>query len=167
MTVSRCAAFFGSAALTVLLALSCVGWGCAASAGAVGSGENGAISMEHKFERYVAGMQRLLDRYGYAIVAGAVLADSIGIPIPGQTVVIAGAVEASQRRMNIIWLFFIVAASATLGNTGGYALGRWGGDVLLNKLRLSAGRQKHMEDIFSRRGGLSLSWDAFWTDFAS
>ncbi len=26
MTVSRCAAFFGSAALTVLLALSCVGW---------------------------------------------------------------------------------------------------------------------------------------------
>jgi membrane protein DedA with SNARE-associated domain len=123
--------------------------------------------MEHKFERYVAGMQRLLDRYGYAIVAGAVLADSIGIPIPGQTVVIAGAVEASQRRMNIIWLFFIVAASATLGNTGGYALGRWGGDVLLNKLRLSAGRQKHMEDIFSRRGGLSLSWDAFWTDFAS
>ena len=72
MTVSRCAAFFGSAALTVLLALSCVGWGCAASAGAVGSGKNGAISMEHKFERYVARMQRLLDRYGYAIVAGAV-----------------------------------------------------------------------------------------------
>jgi hypothetical protein len=96
VTVSRCAAFFGSAALTVLLALSCVGWGCAASAAAVGSGKNGAISMEHKFERYVARMQRLLDRYGYAIV----LADSIGIPVPGQTVVIAGAVEASQRRMN-------------------------------------------------------------------
>ena len=163
--MSRFAAFFGSAALTVLLALSCVGWGCAASAGAVGSGENGAISMEHKFGRYVARMQRLLDRYGYAIVAGAVLADSIGIPVLGQTVVIAGAVEASQRRMNILWLLFIVAASATLGNTGGYALGRWGGDVLLNKLSLSAGRQKHMEDIFRRRGGVVIVLGRFLDGF--
>src|SRR5258708_21490255 len=130
--MSRCGALCGSAALTVLLALSCVGWGCADSAGAVGSGENGAISMEHKFERYVARMQRLLDRYGYAIVAGAVLADSIGIPVLGQTVVIAAAVEASQGRMNILWLLFFVARLSQLRNTRSFCLGPGGGGGLLN-----------------------------------
>jgi membrane protein DedA with SNARE-associated domain len=121
--------------------------------------------MEQKSKRYLARMQPLLERYGYGIVAAAVLMEGIGIPAPGQTLLIAGALEAGQGRMNIIWLLFVVAASATVGNSGGYAIGRWGGRAVLEKLKLDATRQQHIEDIFRRRGGVVIVLGRFLDGF--
>src|SRR5919108_2417209 len=121
--------------------------------------------MEQKTKRYLARMQPLLERYGYDIVAAAVLVEGIGIPAPGQTLLIAGALEAGQGRMNIIWLLFVVAASATVGNSGGYAIGRWGGRAVLEKLKLDATRQQHIEDIFRRRGGVVIVLGRFLDGF--
>ena len=87
MIVSRCAAFFGSAALTVLLAPSCVGWVVRSPLEQLVAGKARRDLDGVPFERYVARTQRLLDHaMAIAIVAGAVLADSIGIPGIGQTV---------------------------------------------------------------------------------
>ena len=47
------------------------------------------------------------------------------------------------------------AALATLGNSIGYAIGRWGGQVL-QRLRVNPQRQQYIEDLFQRRGGLVI-----------
>jgi membrane protein DedA with SNARE-associated domain len=121
--------------------------------------------MEQNFQRYLTQMRPLLDRYGYLIVAGAVLADGMGIPTPGQILVIASALEATQGRMNIASVFFIVAAAAALGNTIGYALGRWAGRALLKKLTVNARRQQHLEEIFRRRGAVVILLARFLDGF--
>jgi membrane protein DedA with SNARE-associated domain len=147
--------------LSLLFAGACY----ATSSGVTTDADHGTAALEHKFERYVARVQPLLDRYGYGIVAAAVLAEGLGIPTPGETLLLAGALEAARGRMNITWLLFLVAASATIGNTIGYAIGRWGGRAVLKKLKLNSARQQHLEEIFRRRGGIVIVLGRFLDGF--
>ena len=114
---------------------------------------NGVDPTRDRFERYLARADRLLQRYGYGVVAAAVMAEGVGIPTPGQTLLIAGALEAANGRMNIGWLVFLVTAAATVGNSFGYAIGRWGGRTVLNKLKINPNRQQRFDSAFKRRGG--------------
>ncbi len=109
-----------------------------------------------RFERAIARVQPLLQRYGYGAAFAAVMVEGMGIPTPGQTLLMAGALEATGGRMNIVLLLFLVTIAATLGNSLGYAIGRWGGRVVLNKLRVNPQRQQYLEDLFHRRGGLVI-----------
>ena len=109
-----------------------------------------------RFERYIARAEPLLQRYGYAAVAVAVLAEGVGIPTPGQTLLMAGALEAAKGQLNIAWLLFLVTAATIVGNSVGYAIGRWGGGAVLKKLKVNAMRQQRFEDIFERRGGIVI-----------
>jgi membrane protein DedA with SNARE-associated domain len=113
------------------------------------------------FHSALARVQPLLERYGYAAAAVATLVEGVGIPTPGQTLLIAGALEAAERRMNIALLLFAVAAGAIAGNSIGYAIGRWGGRLVLNKLRVDPQRQQHLDDLFKRRGGFVVLFGRF------
>ena len=84
------------------------------------------------------------------------MAEGMGIPAPGQILLIAGALEAAQGRMNIALLLLLVTAAAAIGNSAGYAIGRWAGHVALNKLKITPQRQQHWADLFNRRGGLVI-----------
>ena len=101
-------------------------------------------------------MQPLLDRYGYGAAVAAVMAEGMGIPTPGQTLLMAGALEAAEGRMNIVLLLFLATLAATVGNSVGYAIGRWGGRVVLEKLKVNPQRQQYLEDLFKRRGGVVI-----------
>jgi membrane protein DedA with SNARE-associated domain len=109
-----------------------------------------------RFERSLARVQPLLARYGYGAAFGAVVVEGMGVPTPGQTLLMAGALEAAAGRMNIVLLLFLVALAAALGNSLGYAIGRWGGRAALNKLRVNPQRQQHLDDLFRRRGGVVI-----------
>ena len=123
--------------------------------------ESAAAAADHqesatvrRFERALARVQPLLARYGYGAAFAAVMVEGMGIPTPGQTLLMAGALEAAEGRMNIAVLLFVVTAAAALGNSVGYAVGRWGGRVALNKLKVNSQRQQRLEDLFKQRGGL-------------
>ena len=99
--------------------------------------ESAAAAADHqesatvrRFERALAKVQPLLARYGYGAAFAAVMVEGMGIPTPGQTLLMAGALEAAEGRMNIAVLLFVVTAAAALGNSVGYAVGRWGGRVV-------------------------------------
>ena len=108
------------------------------------------------FERAIARVQPLLERYGYGAAVVAVMLEGMGIPTPGQTLLMAGALEASEGRMNIVLLLFLVTLAAAAGNSTGYAIGRWGGRVVLDKLKVNPQRQQHLDDLFKRRGGIVI-----------
>jgi membrane protein DedA with SNARE-associated domain len=126
---------------------------CAAANG-IAAGADGMDRTHHRFERYLARAQLLLKRYGYGVVAATAMAEGVGIPAPGQTLLIAGALEAADGRMNIAWLLLLVTTATTVGNSFGYAIGRWGGRAVLNKLKISQSRQQRFYSILNRRGGV-------------
>jgi membrane protein DedA with SNARE-associated domain len=109
-----------------------------------------------RFERSLARVQPLLQRYGYSAAVLAVMAEGMGIPTPGQTLLMAGALEAAAGRMNIVLLLILVTTAATVGNSIGYAIGRWGGRVVLEKLKVNPQRQQRLDDLFKRRGGVVI-----------
>jgi membrane protein DedA with SNARE-associated domain len=81
------------------------------------------------------------------------MAEGVGIPLPGQTLLMASSMEAAAGRMNIVLVLVFATASAAIGNSIGYAIGRWGGRAVLSRLKVNSDRQRHLDDLFERRGG--------------
>jgi membrane protein DedA with SNARE-associated domain len=70
---------------------------------------------------------------GYPLLFLLVMAESSGVPVPGETALIAGAVLASQGRLQIEWVIVLAAAGAIVGDNIGYLIGRRGGRWLLER----------------------------------
>ncbi len=102
----------------------------------------------------IAEVQPWLDRYGYGAVALAVGLEGVGIPTPGQTLLMAAAADAATtHKLQIGWLLAAAFLAATVGNTLGYLIGRWGGRALLRRLRVSDRQLERVEAGFARWGG--------------
>ncbi|MFD8773845.1 DedA family protein [Streptomyces sp. NPDC059916] len=68
----------------------------------------------------------------YALVAGVIGFESLGIPLPGEIVLVSAALLSSQQGdVNPIILGACASAGAVVGDSIGYAIGRKGGRPLL------------------------------------
>jgi membrane protein DedA with SNARE-associated domain len=77
-------------------------------------------------------VSHVIGEYGYGAVAGVVALESMGLPLPGETTLIAAAVVAGTTHALNIWLVIAAAAGgAIIGDNMGYAVGRWLGFWLL------------------------------------
>jgi membrane protein DedA with SNARE-associated domain len=96
------------------------------------------------------------ENVGYAALAGFVAVEASGVPVPGETALIASAVLASQGHLSIELVIAIAAAAAIVGDNFGYMLGARFGRRLLERpgrtqeRRLGALRQG--EQLFDRHG---------------
>jgi membrane protein DedA with SNARE-associated domain len=70
---------------------------------------------------------------GYPVLFLLVMAESSGVPIPGETALITAAVLASQGQLKIALVIPIAAAAAIIGDNIGYVIGRNGGRWLLER----------------------------------
>ncbi|MEU6388198.1 DedA family protein [Streptomyces sp. NPDC046939] len=71
----------------------------------------------------------------YALVAGVIGLESLGIPLPGEIVLVSAALLSSQHgEVNPVILGICATAGAVVGDSIGYAIGRKGGRPLLAKL---------------------------------
>jgi membrane protein DedA with SNARE-associated domain len=104
-------------------------------------------------EAAIARVRPLLERYGYPAVLVAVGVEGMGIPAPGQTLLIAAAIEAAHGGLNIVAVLALAALGAALGNSIGYVIGRIGGRPLLQKLPISEARLDRVDALFRRHGG--------------
>src|SRR5450755_2050619 len=78
----------------------------------------------------IAALINVSSNLGYLLPAIIGL-ESMGIPSPGETALVAAAVLASQGRLNIVLVIVIGVASAIIGDNIGYLIGRrLGRDVL-------------------------------------
>ncbi len=64
---------------------------------------------------------------GYSVVFALVAVETMGIPVPGETALIAAALLAHDGKMDIVPLIAIAAAAAIIGDNVGFAIGRKGG----------------------------------------
>ena len=72
-----------------------------------------------------------LDHYGYWVLFGAILPENFYLQLPGETLLIASALLASQGHMHIVPLLLIACVAAVTGDNIGYAIGRFGGRRLV------------------------------------
>jgi membrane-associated protein len=68
---------------------------------------------------------------GYAAVFALIAVETMGIPVPGETALIAAALLAHKGQMDIVPLVLIASAAAIVGDNIGFAIGRKGGRKLL------------------------------------
>lgn len=70
---------------------------------------------------------------GYLVLAALVGAESTGVPVPGETALIAAGLLAHQGRFQISLVIIVAAGSAIVGDNIGYLIGRTGGRSLLQR----------------------------------
>ena len=93
---------------------------------------------------------------GYPALAAFVAAESLGVPVPGETAVIFAGLAAASGRLSIVAVIVIAAASAIVGDNVGFVIGRRGGRALLERPgRFAAQRRRVLEigDPFFERHG--------------
>lgn len=61
---------------------------------------------------------------GYVALPAVVAAESAGVPVPGETTLVASAVLAAQGHMQIGFVVALAALGAIAGDNLGYVLGR-------------------------------------------
>lgn len=87
-------------------------------------------------------------------------AESTGVPLPGETALIAAGVLASHGRVRIESVIAIAALAAMVGDNLGYLIGRTGGRKLLERDGLLDGYRRRIldegEPFFERHGAKAV-----------
>jgi membrane protein DedA with SNARE-associated domain len=102
---------------------------------------------------------------GYPLLFLLVMAESSGVPVPGETALIAGAVLASRGQLQIELVIALAAAGAIVGDNIGYLIGRKGGRWVLERPGRFY-RQRHQvlatgEPFFERHGPKAVFFGRF------
>ncbi len=100
----------------------------------------------------------LLAHYGLFVLFAAIGLESMGIPLPGETVLLATTAYAAHvGAWSPETIFAVAAAAAVVGDNAGYGLGRWGGWPVVRRwgryARLDDRRLKVARYVFARHGG--------------
>ena len=111
-------------------------------------------------------MTQFVDHYGLAVVFVVVALETGGIPLPGETAIVAAAILASQRHFSIAEVVAVATAAAIVGDNAGYWAGRKLGRGFLQRYdvvrRFSDRVLPPAERFFKRHGGKAV-FLARWT----
>ena len=98
-----------------------------------------------------------LQDYGYLAIAGFVFLEDFGVPVPGETILVVGAVYAGIGRLSVVLVALLGFVAATLGDNVGFAIGHFGGRPLVVRygryILLTPQRLDRATAFFERHGG--------------
>jgi membrane-associated protein len=72
-------------------------------------------------------------RYGYWVVFFGVMLENGGLPIPGETVLLFAGFLAYQGQIQLLRAIGTAIVGATIGDSLGYTLGRYGGNAFFDR----------------------------------
>jgi membrane protein DedA with SNARE-associated domain len=106
---------------------------------------------------FARNLDSVLATYGYLAVFFFVGIESLGIPVPGETMLVTAAIYAGTTgRLSIFWVIVASSAGAILGDNIGYVIGRTGGYRLLKRygryIRLEENRLRLGQYLFHKHG---------------
>src|SRR5919199_2716572 len=102
----------------------------------------------------------LIEHYGYLVVLFGVMLESTGVPLPGETILIAAGVMVQRGHLELGYAIASGILGAVAGDQIGYWVGReggrpfvlrWGHYVLITPERLG-----RAEAFFARHGGKAV-----------
>jgi membrane protein DedA with SNARE-associated domain len=102
------------------------------------------------------------------VIVGVVIGvESLGIPLPGEIVLVSAALLSAQHVVSPVWVGVCASAGAIIGDSIGYAIGRKGGQPLFDRLarrfpkHFGPGHIAKAEKAFDRWG----MWAVFFGRF--
>jgi membrane protein DedA with SNARE-associated domain len=102
----------------------------------------------------------LIGQYGYLVVFFGVMLESIGIPLPGETILIAAGLLVHQGSLDPGETIVFGILGTTIGNQLGYWAGRQGGRPFVlqwgHYVGITLERLLRMEGFFARHGGKAV-----------
>lgn len=104
--------------------------------------------------------------HGLPLLFVVVMLESFGLPLPGETALIAFGVLAAEGHYSIVWVIVLAAAGAIVGDNLGYwLLGRIGGRALFGRWgwlrRYSDKVLPRAERVMERHGGKTVFFGRF------
>lgn len=109
---------------------------------------------------------RFVENYGYVAIFIPNLVEGMGVPLPGETVLLFGGVMAHRGSLHMSAVIGVAATAAIIGDNTGYWLGRKGGRRFLNRygryIFLHPHRVDRAEAYFHAHGGKTV-FLARWT----
>jgi membrane protein DedA with SNARE-associated domain len=104
--------------------------------------------------------------YGLGLLFAVVMIESLGVPLPGETALVATAIYAgSTHEFSIVWVVVVAAGAAIFGGIVGYCVGRTVGIRLLARfgryVHLTEARLKVGQYLFLRHGGKIVFFGRF------
>ena len=111
-------------------------------------------------------MTHFFTHHGLPLLFIVVMLESFGLPLPGETALIAFGVLASQGNYSIGSVIVVAAAGAIIGDNLGYSLiGRWGGRRLFERWgpleRYAARVLPRAEELMAKHGGKTVFFGRF------
>ena len=108
---------------------------------------------------FMSFVENLVETYGLIVVGGVILLESLGLPVPGETVLIIASIYAgtSHPHLDIVEVILTAAGAGLVGQMIGYVIGHEFGYWLLLRygpyVRITESRIKLGEYLFLRHGG--------------
>ena len=102
----------------------------------------------------------LFARYGYAVVFVGVFLENAGLPVPGETALLAGAALAHYGRLSLGRVIVTAVIAAVLGDNLGFLIGRRAGRGLIERhgwrIGLTQARLDQFNRFFARHGAKTV-----------
>ena len=111
-------------------------------------------------------LPHLIHAYGAWVVAGMILLECMGLPLPGETALISAAIYAgTTHRIGILPVLVAAAVAAVIGGAIGYWIGRAAGYPLALRygryIGLTESRLKLGQYMFLKHGGKIVFFSRF------
>src|SRR5438876_8490663 len=108
----------------------------------------------------------LLNTYGYFAIFFLIAGESMGIPLPGETILLAASIYAGKTHHISIFLVVLAAAlGAIVGDNIGYIIGYFGGFKLVKRfgkyIKIGKAELKLGRYLFFRYGGRIVFFGRF------
>ncbi len=111
----------------------------------------------------------LIEHYGYLVIFFGVMLESTGLPLPGETILIASGVLAQRGHLDVGDAIVFGILGAVVGDQIGYWLGREGGRPFVLRwghyVRITPERLARAEAFFARHGGKAVFLARFFAGF--
>lgn len=121
----------------------------------------GPVTKE-RMEWLASVVSEILARWGYLALAGGLLGENAGLPLPGETILMyASFVAHKDGSLNILWVILVGTAAAVVGDNLGYLLGRRAGPHLFHWLKCRFQMDEHIAiatDQIRRHGPATVFW---------
>jgi membrane protein DedA with SNARE-associated domain len=115
----------------------------------------------------IATIQHFIMAWGYWAVAGGLLLENAGVPVPGETILIIASVTSfhHSHELRLPWIIVVATIAATTGDNIGYWIGRRGGRPLLDKwkrfFRIQTSHIESGEKLIEKHGPVAIFFARF------
>ena len=107
-----------------------------------------------------ANLEELINTWGYGVVFAAMVLESAGLPLPGETVTLLGGYAAGSGHLNLAGVIAAASSGAMVGDSIGFWVGRRAGWPLLLRvgrwLRQSPEQMETLRIQFLNHAGKSV-----------